>query len=123
MHEMSIAVELMRQLEALAEEHGLERIDSLSVKAGAFQQVVPDALVTAFEAVAQGTVAAGAAMDLSVEPMVGECRACACRFEPSMDDFLCPRCGQADVKFVEGNDIILTSVSGEQRRGDGPDED
>jgi hydrogenase nickel incorporation protein HypA/HybF len=111
MHEMSIAVELVRQLEALADEHGVASIDAVTVAAGVFRGVVPAALDMAFEAAAEGTRAEGAELTLETVSPVALCRACGHRFEPEQNDFRCTRCRQADVELVEGNDIILASVT------------
>lgn len=115
MHEMTIAVELVRQLEALADEHDLEAVEAFTVETGVMRQVVPEALRTAFEIVAEGTRAEGAAMTLNVAPAVAECRQCHCRFEPAVDSFVCPQCRHADVSIAEGNDILLRSVTGQER--------
>lgn len=123
MHEMAIAVELVRQLEALAQEHHLKQVEVVAVKAGLLRQVVPEALEMAFAAMAEGTCAAGARLEFHVAPPLAKCRACECRFEPAVDDFLCPQCRQADVEIVEGNDIVLTSVTGQQQERDSRNED
>lgn len=118
MHEMSIAIEIIEQLEAIAAEHGLERIDVLTVRAGAMRAVVPDALEMAFEAAAEGTCAQGARLTLEVAPIVAECRECGMRFEPKANAFLCAQCNRADVAIVEGDEILLMSVSGRERDGE-----
>ena len=110
MHEMAIAVELMRQLETLAQERAISCIEELTVTAGQMRQIVPEALKLAFELSAEGTVAAGAKLNVQVVPAVARCRQCGQKFEPAAAWFLCPTCQQADVEMVEGNDIILTSV-------------
>jgi hydrogenase nickel incorporation protein HypA/HybF len=116
MHEMSIAVELMRQLESLAAEHEIGRIREISVQAGVMKAIVPDALEMAFEALAQGTVAEGAGINLEIIPARAQCRVCGKEFEPGVDSFLCSGCNQADVEIVEGNDIVLRSVSFDPRQ-------
>jgi len=116
-HEMTIAVALMQQLEAIAAEHKVERIDGVTVRAGVFRQVVPEALELAFEAVAKGTCAEGAELTFEIVPPVARCRRCGHRFQPGFDCFLCERCGEADVELLEGDDIILASVTCEQADG------
>jgi hydrogenase nickel incorporation protein HypA/HybF len=110
MHEMSIAVELVRQLEALAAEHGVGRVEELTVVAGRLRAVVPEALELAFAAAAEGTAAEGATLHLEFEDPQAVCRHCGLRYEPQMDSFLCGGCGRADVELVAGNDIVLKSV-------------
>lgn len=122
MHEMSIAVELMGQLEAVAAANGIARIEKVAVSAGVMRGIVPEAMELAFEVVSAGTCAAGAVLELEIVPARARCRRCGSSFGVKIDNFACPDCNHADVELVEGNDIILASVSGEGPEGDG-DED
>ncbi|MBN1553117.1 MAG: hydrogenase maturation nickel metallochaperone HypA [Phycisphaerae bacterium] len=112
MHEMSIAVELIRRLEELAVEHGLLRVEAFTVRAGVLRGIVPEALDMAFEEAARGTVAEGAKLTLEITPARARCRLCNEPFAPTVDSYLCPRCNQADVEIVEGNEILLLSLEG-----------
>ncbi len=123
MHEMSIAMELMQQLESLAREHAADRIEQVAVAAGVMRQIVPEALQLAFRTAATATCAEGATLVLDIVSVLAECRLCGHRFEPEQDSFLCPHCRKADVAIIEGNDIILTSVTFHQRDGDGDNEE
>jgi hydrogenase nickel incorporation protein HypA/HybF len=110
MHEMSIAIQMLDQVTALAAEHAATRVAEIEVVAGAMRQVVPEALELAFAAAAQGTVAAGAELRIVEEPMRAACRDCGCAFAAEIDNYLCPQCGRANARIVAGNDIILKSV-------------
>ena len=122
MHEMSIAVELLRQVEALAAEHEAERVEALEVAAGALRGIVPEALDFAWQELAAGTVAHGSGLVIRIVPPLVRCRGCGHEFGPEPDAYLCDHCGLADVDIIEGNDIILTSVTfetdGDARRED-----
>ncbi len=113
MHEMMIATELLSQLDALAREHGLSRITHVAVAAGEMRGVVPEALDMAFAEASAGTVAEAATLELEILPARARCRQCGQVFQPTVDCFLCPGCNQADVEFIEGNDIVLRSIDGE----------
>lgn len=123
MHEMSIAVALIRQLESLARERGLERIDEIALAVGSMRAIVPEALEMAFEVAAAGTCAAGAVLNVETVCVEARCRECGLRFEPGIDDFLCRGCNTADVEIIQGNDIVLTSLTGLQKTGICCDED
>ena len=110
MHEMSIAVALLDQLEDLAREHGFARVDSVTVRAGELRGIVPEAMDVAFREAAVGGVAEGARLELEFVPAAAHCRACGHRFAPEVDFYRCDRCGQADVDLVAGMDILLTSI-------------
>ena len=112
MHEMSIAVELIRQLTDLADKHELTRVNSVSVRAGVLRGVVPEALELAFAEAAADTIAEGATLTLQITPAKARCCVCGQRFRPTVDSFLCPKCNQADVEIIEGNEILLLSLDG-----------
>lgn len=118
MHEMSIAIPLVHQLQQLAAEHGADRVETLTVTAGAMRHIVPELLVDAFASAAEGTCAEGAVLEVAIEPVVAQCRSCDTRYDATIDSFECPKCNQADVEIVEGNTIILKSVTFEQAHED-----
>ena len=111
MHEMSIAIPLVRQLELLAVEHEVERVESLTVAAGEMRMIVPEMLIAAFEAAAEGSCAEGAELIVDLIPIKTRCRACENEFAADIDCYACPKCNQADVDVIEGNDIVLSSVT------------
>ena len=117
MHEMSIAVELMREIERAIAGRDIERVEEVFLAIGVMRQVVPDMLETAFQAAAMGTPAEGAHLHMEFVPPAARCRSCGSRFEPTADSFLCPECGQADAEITEGDDIILTSLTCEEKNG------
>lgn len=112
MHELSIALALLDELEALAAEQGFERIERVEVEAGARRGIVPEALALAFAEAARGGVAEGAELALSVLPTRARCRHCGLEFAPAVDDYLCARCGRADVDILSGDEIVLRRVTG-----------
>jgi hydrogenase nickel incorporation protein HypA/HybF len=110
MHELPIAMEIVRQVVEVAGQHGAEAVEEVEVQIGVLRQIVPEALEMSFTAAGEGTIAAGARLNIIEERIVGVCRTCDCMYMPAVDNFLCPRCGQADARIIAGNDIILRSV-------------
>lgn len=110
MHEMSIAVEIVRQAEEVARHHAATRISEIELEVGALRQVVPQALQLAFGSAAEGTLAESAKLTIIEERVIAVCRNCECLFCPEIHDFTCIRCGVADARIVAGNDIILKTV-------------
>jgi hydrogenase nickel incorporation protein HypA/HybF len=110
MHEMAIAASVVEHVLDVARRSGAVRVTVVELEIGALQLVVPEALQMAFEAATQGTLAEGAELKIIFVPAAAECRHCATRFEPHIDNYLCPNCQQADVRLVAGNDILLKSL-------------
>ena len=123
MHEMSIAVELLGQLQTVAAANGLETIETVALAAGALRAIVPEALDIAFECVAAGTCAEGARLSLEIVQPRGRCRECGREFGLEIDTFACPHCNRADVELIAGNDIILASVTGSGQEDPNANED
>ncbi len=113
MHEMSIAWDLVAQLEDLAHANHLVRIDAVYIEAGVLRGIVPEALDMAFTETAHGTVAEGATLHLKVLAARARCKRCDLRFEPLIDDYRCPTCDVADVAMEVGDDITLASIEGQ----------
>lgn len=110
MHELPIAIEIVRQAVEVARQHGAERIEEVEVQVGVLRLIQEDALRMSFEAAGEGTPAEGARLVMVEEKAVAVCNACGCLFLPEMDNYICPRCGEADARVVSGNDVILKSI-------------
>lgn len=72
MHERSLMTNLMRKIDALAREHGAERVSRISVRLGALSHFTPAHFREHFDLAAEGTAAAGAALDIEVGEDPGE---------------------------------------------------
>lgn len=111
MHEMPIAAAIVEQAVEAARPHGATRIESIEVEIGRMRQVVDEALQVAFAAVSQGTIAEGARLEVVEIEMEALCQVCGHTFRPEIDLYVCPQCGQANVRITAGNDMILKSIT------------
>ena len=71
-------------------------------------------LTFAFETVAKGTKVEGAALDVEYLPIRMKCNDCQCEFIVEEHVYICPECAQTSLTMLEGMEIILESVEGEQ---------
>ena len=110
MHEFSIAAALVAQLQDVARAQRATRIVELELRCGVMQQIVPECLQLAFEAVSADTLVAGARLKIVEETVVARCRACGLEFQAAIDNYLCTRCQTADVEIMAGRDITLRTV-------------
>lgn len=114
MHEMSLAVSLIRRVEAEASKANLVRVTEVSVQVGTLQAVEPELFNEAFKAAALGTRSEGAELRLTPVRAEACCLICGETYEPEWADFQCPACGQAEPQILQGRDMMLSAVSGEQ---------
>ena len=111
MHELSIAMQLVEQIVEIAQVNQLSRVDEVELETGVLRQVIPEMMQAAFKEATSQTVAEEALLTIRDIPARAQCNQCGLEFEPEVDDFLCPECQVANVTILEGNKIILKSVS------------
>lgn len=109
MHEAAISEALLDKLASLAGENGWLRIVRVKVQLGLLSGVVPEAMEFAFEALAEGTPAEGAVLEMVSEPGKFSCTACG---DLDLDrlDFICPNCGGPLRLLQAGREILLWEV-------------
>ena len=104
-HEMAIAQGILDIALDTAAGHGAVRVARIKLQVGEMTEVVPEALTFCFSALAAGTAAAGAELEVEVMPLVGRCRDCGREFKVERFRFLCPDCGSAAVDIVSGREL------------------
>ncbi|MTE16705.1 hydrogenase nickel incorporation protein HypA [Nocardia sp. CT2-14] len=96
-------------VDAVCEHAAGRRVYGVTVEVGALCAVVPEAMEFCFEIATEGTVAAGAHLDIEVIRGSASCRSCGNRFEVAVPIVLCP-CGSADVEVTAGRELRIRSM-------------
>ncbi|MDR3591131.1 MAG: hydrogenase maturation nickel metallochaperone HypA [Negativicutes bacterium] len=105
MHEMAIAQGILDIALDNAARHGAKTISRIKLLVGEMTEVEPDSLRFCFGALAQGTAAAGAELEIEAVPLVGRCRDCGAEFVIKRFRFLCPACSSAGVEILSGREL------------------
>jgi hydrogenase nickel incorporation protein HypA/HybF len=110
MHELSIMDSALNLALDQAQKAGATRVHVIRLRIGTLSGVVPEALQFAFEALATGTLADGAALDIENVPARFWCPACTREF-PSDDFFAeCPACHRPSGDLRTGREMELASM-------------
>lgn len=96
-------------VDAVCEHAAGRRVHSVRLEVGALCAVIPDAMTFCFELATEGTVAAGASLEVDMRPGEARCRSCGTSFELNDLILLCP-CGSADVDVIAGRDLKILSM-------------
>jgi len=113
LHELSIAESVVQ----VASRHAAGRsVTKVTVKVGHLRQVVPSALEFAFELVAEGTVVAGAELELEEVAAAGICRGCEVESELEAFPLQCRRCGGLDMEVTRGEELLVDSLELEEEQ-------
>ncbi len=107
MHEMALTENIVEIVQEEARRHGFDRVRVVRLEIGALSHVEPEALSFCFEAIARGTVAEGAALDIIRAPGEGWCLDCA-KTVPLSERFgACPECGARRVRMTSGVELRI----------------
>jgi len=117
LHELSIAESIVRVASNYADGR---RVTKVYVKVGHLRQVVPSALTFSFELVAQGTPAEGAELALEEVPVTALCKSCGEESRLVAFPLLCNSCGSADLRIVEGEELLVESLEMEEESSINP---
>lgn len=111
MHEMSIAVAVVGQVEEAARTGGAVGVTSVRLRVGELAGVVPDALSFCFELACAGTVLEGAELIVDSVRARARCAPCADEWAVGMPPVLCcPVCGEATAELLSGRELQIADV-------------
>ncbi|MFF9456369.1 MULTISPECIES: hydrogenase maturation nickel metallochaperone HypA/HybF [Streptomyces] len=112
MHEMSVALAVVDQVERAATSRGAHGVRHVRVDIGELAGVVPDALGFCFELACAGTVLEGC--ELLTRPIPGRasCEPCGRTWETGMPpDLVCADCRGAATELLAGRELTITEVA------------
>ncbi len=110
MHELSIAMALVEQMEKVAREQKARAVPSVTVVVGALSGVDAEALAGAFPLAAEGTVAQGAELVITPACASVRCRACGQVTTPELPFLRCGGCGASEVEVVSGRELYIQAM-------------
>jgi hydrogenase nickel incorporation protein HypA/HybF len=87
------------------------QVAGIRVRFGIRHAVDSESLAQAFGVVAEGTEAAGAAVELVTVPATLSCRSCGHTGETTDVLGACPRCASDDVEITGGDEMVLESIT------------
>lgn len=97
-------------IEETVSQHEIKRVLKIKLKVGELTNAVPEALLTAFEAYSKDTICEGAELVVERVPVRARCRECLQEFDVKTMFFLCPKCQNARVEVIQGEELLLESL-------------
>jgi hydrogenase nickel incorporation protein HypA/HybF len=110
MHELSVCLALLQQVERIAHERSASSVTEIVVKVGPLSGVEPDLLRRAYPLAAAGTVAEKAVLSIETPSVVVHCSRCKERSTVPPNRLLCASCGDFRTRLESGDEMILQSL-------------
>jgi hydrogenase nickel incorporation protein HypA/HybF len=100
MHELGIAQEVV----ALVADHAQKKVTRVVLEIGKLSAILPDAIHFCFDLCSEGTVVAGAALEIVEIPGLARCRACGSELALERPFGRCA-CGGSDLEWLSGEEL------------------
>jgi hydrogenase nickel incorporation protein HypA/HybF len=110
MHELSVCLSLLEQVERIAGEHGADRVERIRLRIGPLSGVEASLLANAWPLAAAGTIAEHAALEIEAAPVRVHCTACGADTEAAANRLLCGRCGAWQTRLISGDEMLLANL-------------
>ncbi|MGD0675831.1 MAG: hydrogenase maturation nickel metallochaperone HypA [Polyangiaceae bacterium] len=110
MHESQLARAILREVLARAAQVDAARVLAVRGRLAETEAVSRDSLVLSFTAMAIGTPAEGARLELSIEHVVARCRACRAEYKPEQHVIVCPRCGDFGADLLGSTGLVIEAI-------------
>jgi len=115
MHELSMAQDLLRIVEAKAKENDLKVVTKIVVIVGEASGIEEDFLRhSLMDHLLPGTIAEKAKLEITKEPLRARCQTCGIEIDCQGLSYLnCSECGNSNLEITQGKDVYLKTIEGE----------
>lgn len=110
MHELSIALSILDELEEQVEKHAGASIDAVHLRIGVLSGVDPQALRFAYELACEGTPFACSHLEIESVPLLVFCPQCVSTRVADPQNIRCPRCLTTEQEILEGWELEVTAL-------------
>ncbi|MBK8980330.1 MAG: hydrogenase maturation nickel metallochaperone HypA [Planctomycetes bacterium] len=111
MHELSIALQILRSAEDAALRAGTPRVLAVHLQLGRLAGVVRESLDFAWDVATEGTPLAGAALHIEDVEARGRCAQCGREVElPDWRSLRCPECATLVVELTAGRELAIRAI-------------
>lgn len=112
MHELGLLSAMVKTIEGIAQEEGLERVEKIVLQVGELSGVVPAYLESCYPAAVYKTFMEGTELELEVVPGIARCNLCGREFNAVEADLKCPGCGGEALTACSGTELVIKEIVG-----------
>ena len=110
MHELSVCLSLLDQVQRIADEHGATRVERILLRIGPLSGIEAALLQNAYPLAAAGTIAEGAVLEIEPAPVRVRCSVCAAETDASANRVLVSSGGCQRTHRLSGDEMLLAKL-------------
>ena len=107
MHELSVCLSLLQQLQTIAEQRNASAVERVYLKIGPLSGIEPHLLRQAYPLAVAGTVAENAELVIEAAEVIVTCTQCGSESKVLPNRLLCADCGDFRTRVISGDEMIL----------------
>ena len=110
MHEMTLAIQAIRNVLEFAEENEIDEIDTVVLEIGELSLVVPEYMEEAWYAAVKHTRLERSRLRIEVTPGNGLCEQCGQVYNIVENKGVCPKCGSREKEILCGREFNIKEL-------------
>ena len=110
MHEYSVCMALLEQVERIARDHRARRVERIVLQLGPLSGVEAPLLEHAWPLAAAGSIAVDAELVIETAPVRVRCTQCGAESEAQANRLLCASCGDYRTQLISGDEMLLANL-------------
>lgn len=110
MHELGIMINVVNNIEKIAAENGVTRVETMVLQVGELSPVVPHYLEAVYPAAVDGTLLQDTKLEIEVIAANALCMHCGTEFNLMANKKMCPDCGNSEWKLVSGTEFLIKEI-------------
>lgn len=110
MHELSIALSMIEEIEEQSEKHGGSAVETVYVRIGVLSGIDVQALRFAYELACEGTALASSRLEIESVGLLVFCPQSSATHTPDVQHILCPRCITPEQEILEGRELEVRAL-------------
>lgn len=111
MHELGIVFNIIKTVERVSAENGLERVNAVVLELGEVSGVLPDYLTDCWRwAADKNGLLKGSELKIETLPAVTHCDGCGRDYPTVEHGRTCPHCGSGETWLLTGNEVSIKEI-------------
>lgn len=110
MHELGIVINIVKEVENVAKENELTKIDTLVLQIGELSTIIPRFIEACYPAAVDGTLLQETKLRIEVLPGNGKCETCNTVFNLRQNKNQCPKCKSNNWEILSGREFIIKEI-------------
>lgn len=110
MHEYSVCLALLEQVERIAAKHRARRVERIVLQLGPLSGVEAPLLEHTWPLAAAGSIAAEAELVMETAPVRVRCTQCGAESAAQPNRLLCGSCGDYRTRLISGDEMLLANL-------------